>query len=81
MTRTTLDKELHDLDAQMLRLGSLVDTALAQALEALETSDQDKAGMVVVSDAPISVSGSSLSFKVRPTCSRSWKRRSVQLRR
>jgi phosphate transport system protein len=53
MIRALLDKELHDLDAQMMRLGSLVDTALAQALEALETGDQDKAGMVVVSDAPI----------------------------
>jgi phosphate transport system protein len=53
MTRTLLDKELHDLDAQMMRLGSLVDTALAQALEALETGDQEKAGIVVVSDAPI----------------------------
>src|SRR6266851_5064797 len=40
MTRVLLDKELHDLDAQLMRLGSLVDTALAQALEALETSDQ-----------------------------------------
>lgn len=53
MTRTLLDKELQDLDAQMIRLGSLVDTALAQALEALETGDQDKAGVVVVSDTPI----------------------------
>jgi phosphate transport system protein len=53
MTRALLDKELHDLDAQVMRLGSLVDTALAQALEALETGDQDKAGIVVVSDAPI----------------------------
>ncbi len=34
MTRVLLDKELHDLDAQVMRLGSLVDTALAQALEA-----------------------------------------------
>jgi phosphate transport system protein len=53
MTRTVLDKELQDLDAQMIRLGSLVDTALAQALEALKTGDQDKAGAVVVSDTPI----------------------------
>ncbi len=53
MTRTLLDKELHDLDAQLTRLGSLVDTALTQALEALETGDQEKAGIVVVSDAPI----------------------------
>jgi len=53
MTRARLDKELQDLDAQVMRLGSLVDTALTQALEAVETGDQDKAGMVVVSDAPI----------------------------
>src|SRR5215831_18650854 len=53
MTRARLDKELHDLDAQAMRLGSLVDTALTEALEAVETGDQDKAGMVVVSDAPI----------------------------
>jgi phosphate transport system protein len=53
MTRTLLDKELQDLDAQMMRLSSLVDTALAQALEALETGDQEKAGMVVVSDTSI----------------------------
>jgi len=31
MTRTVLDKELQGLGAQMIRLGSLVDTALAQA--------------------------------------------------
>jgi len=37
----------------MIQLGSLVDTALAQALEALETGDQDKAGAVAVSDTPI----------------------------
>jgi len=53
MTRALLDKELQNLDAQTIRLGSLVDTALAQALEALETGDQDKAGAVVVSDTPI----------------------------
>jgi len=48
-----LDKELQDLDAQMIRLGSLVDAALAQALLALEMNDQDRAGAVVVSDTPI----------------------------
>jgi phosphate transport system protein len=36
-----------------MRLGSLVDDALAQALEALEMGDQDKAGAVVMSDTPI----------------------------
>jgi phosphate transport system protein len=53
MGRMLLDKELQELDAQMVGLGSLVDIALAQALEAFETGDQDKAGMVVVSDTLI----------------------------
>jgi phosphate transport system protein len=53
MTRALLDKELQELDAQVMRLGSLVDDALAQALAALETADQDKAGAVVMSDTPI----------------------------
>src|SRR6266581_8072759 len=42
MTRMLLDKELQDLDAQMIRLGSMVDAALAQALLALEMNDQDR---------------------------------------
>ncbi len=53
MSRALLDHELQGLDAQMIRLGSLVDAALAQALEALEMGDQDRAGTVVVSDTPI----------------------------
>lgn len=35
MTRVPLDKELHDLDDQIISLGSLVDKALVQALETL----------------------------------------------
>jgi phosphate transport system protein len=53
MTRVLLDKELHELDAQILRLGSLVDEALGQALEALETGDLAKAGMVIEGDTII----------------------------
>ncbi len=53
MSRTLLDKELHELDAQILRLGSLVDDALGQALEALETGDLAEAGMVIEADAII----------------------------
>src|SRR5712691_11929708 len=53
MTRTLLDKELHELDAQMVQLGSLVENSLTQVLEALETGDRDKAGAVVVADKPI----------------------------
>ena len=44
MARTLLDKELHELDAQIIRLGYLVDDALAKALEALETGDLAKSG-------------------------------------
>jgi phosphate transport system protein len=50
MTRTLLDKELHELDAQINRLGSLVDDALAMALEALETGDLAKSGLVIEGD-------------------------------
>ncbi len=53
MTRMLLDKELQELDAQILRLGSLVDDALRQALEALETGDLAKAGMVIEGDTII----------------------------
>lgn len=53
MTSMLLGNELQELNAQVMRLGSLVDEALAQALDALKTRDQDKAGAVVVSDTPI----------------------------
>ncbi len=53
MTRAVLDKELHELDTQIIRLGSLVDEALGLALEALETGDLAKAGMVIEADAII----------------------------
>jgi phosphate transport system protein len=53
MNRSRLDKELEELDLKVRRLGSLVDEALAQALEVLETADQDKAGTVVASDDTI----------------------------
>ena len=53
MSRALLDKELHELDAQIMHLGSLVDEALGLALEALETGDLAKAGMVIEADAII----------------------------
>src|SRR5947199_10691498 len=53
MARTTLDKELQLLDEQIVRLGSLVDDALAKALEALESGDIAKAGLVIEGDAII----------------------------
>jgi len=53
MPRVLLDNELQGLDAQVIQLGSLVDAALAQALEALEMGDRDRAGTIVVSDTTI----------------------------
>src|SRR5256884_7653441 len=53
MTRTLLDRELHELDAKIIRLGGLVDDALGTALEALETGDLAKSGMVIEADTII----------------------------
>jgi phosphate transport system protein len=53
MARTLLDKELQELDAQIQRLGALVDDALGMALEALRTGDLAKAGMVIEADTII----------------------------
>ena len=53
MTRVVLDKELEELNSQILRLGTLVDEALQLSLEALETGDLAKAGMVIEGDSLI----------------------------
>ncbi len=53
MTRTVLDTELQKLNAQIIRLGNLVDDALGQALEALATGDLAKSGLVIEADTVI----------------------------
>ena len=53
MARTLLDKELRELDAQMIQLGNLVDDALGKALDALESGDQAMSGMVIEGDVII----------------------------
>src|SRR5207302_5198162 len=53
MTRVVLDKELQELDTQIVRLGTLVDEALDLALESLESGDLAKAGMVIEGDTII----------------------------
>lgn len=53
MPRSVLEKELQELDAQIVRLGALVDDALEKALEALETGDLAKSGMVIEADTII----------------------------
>jgi phosphate transport system protein len=53
MTRTVLEKELHELETQMVQLGTLVENALTQALEALKGGNEKEAGEVIVGDTPI----------------------------
>ena len=53
MTRKILDKELEELDGQIIQLGSLVDDALEKALQALETGDLAQAGRVIEGDVLI----------------------------
>ena len=53
MARTILDRELQELTDQIIKLGALVDDALGTALEALETGDLAKSGMVIEADAII----------------------------
>ena len=53
MARTVLDKELQQLNEQMIQLGNDVDNAFEKALKALETGDQVQAGMVIEADAII----------------------------
>ena len=53
MPRTTLDRELLELNSQIQQLGSLVDEALGKVLEALESGDLAKAGMVIEADSTI----------------------------
>jgi phosphate transport system protein len=53
MTRTVLDKELSDLNNQIIQLGALVDDALGKALDALETGDLAQSGLVIEADTVI----------------------------
>ncbi len=53
MARTVLDRELQELNEQIKGLGTLVDEALGKSLEALESGDLAKAGLVIESDTII----------------------------
>src|SRR6266699_5920482 len=53
MARTVLDKELQELDAQIIQLGKDVDNAFETVLKAMETGDQAEAGMVIEADTII----------------------------
>ncbi len=51
MARITLDTQLHEIRAKMNHLGSLVETALEQALQAVQNDDQALCGLVIASDS------------------------------
>ncbi|GAC1364045.1 MAG: phosphate signaling complex protein PhoU [Ktedonobacteraceae bacterium] len=53
MPRSILDRELHELDDQVQRLGALVVASLEKALEALGSGDLATAGLVIESEAAI----------------------------
>lgn len=53
MARTTLDAQLHEIRTRIIRLGSLVETTLEQALQAVQSSDQALCGLVIASDSMI----------------------------
>lgn len=50
MARTILDRELQELDAQIIRLGEMVDDALSKSLEALGAGDLAQSGLVIEND-------------------------------
>jgi phosphate transport system protein len=51
MARTVLDAGLEELNKQIIHLGSLVETALERALQALKNKDLATCGLVIASEA------------------------------
>jgi phosphate transport system protein len=62
--RSTFDQELQDLRDNVLRLGSMVDTAIGRAMQALKERDQELAQRVIVEDEDIN----QLRFKIEEEC-------------
>ena len=62
--RSTFDQELQDLRDNVLRLGSMVDTAIGRAMQALKERDQELAQQVIAEDEDIN----QLRFKIEEEC-------------
>lgn len=62
--RMRYDQGLHDLQDNLLRLGSLLDNAIARSLQALTEQDLDLARQIAVDDARIN----ELRFKIEEQC-------------
>jgi phosphate transport system protein len=63
-TRTPLDRELHLVQDDLLRLGGMLDAALRRAVGALGQRDQDLARDIVADDAQINA----LRFQIEEAC-------------
>jgi phosphate transport system protein len=62
--RATFDKELQDLRDNLLRLGSMVDTAISHSIQALKERDRDLARQIINDDEEIN----DLRFKIEEDC-------------
>jgi phosphate transport system protein len=62
--RTAFDQELQDLRDNVLRLGSMVDTAIGRSMQALKARDLDMAQQIINDDELIN----ELRFKIEEDC-------------
>ncbi len=53
MARTTLDTQVHEIRTRIIQLGTLVETALEQAIQAVQSSNLALCGLVIESDRTI----------------------------
>lgn len=65
-TRATLERELQEMQDDLLRLGDRVDQAIANAMRSLEQRDLDLARQVVADDAEVNA----LRFQIEENCLR-----------
>jgi len=63
-TRATLDRDLHILQDDLLRLGGLLDAAISQSLQALADRDASLARQVIADDAQINA----VRFRIEDAC-------------
>lgn len=66
LTRITLDRYLSQLEANIVRLGSMVETAIEQAMTALSTYTLDLAEQVIIHDEEINM----LRYEIEEECLR-----------
>ena len=63
-TRATLDRDLNAVQDDLLRMGGLLDAAIAKSLEALAKRDQDLARQIIADDAHVNA----LRFQIEEAC-------------